>query len=194
VRVLAVDDRLAERDFSHLQQQWVTTLGHGRGLEAEHHFERELAGAEVALRHRHEPVGGENFVAAAWAALLESVHEKAAVEHPTPAEFLLHQHMERRGDRRSGGAGGRAKKGLVDERFGLVAHGTVLRVVHLVHLHGGVVMLHGLRWLLLPSGLLSLRLRRRVMLVLRMRDEREKEECKKKCGLHGPLPYEFEQR
>ncbi len=64
VGVLAVDDGLAECGFSLLEELGVLAVGDGGGFEGEHGAQSELAGAELARGHGHEPVGGEELVAA----------------------------------------------------------------------------------------------------------------------------------
>ncbi len=71
VGVLAVGDGLTEGGLALLEEERVLLGGDGGGLEREHGAEGELAGAEAALGHGHEPVGGEELVAAAGAGLLD---------------------------------------------------------------------------------------------------------------------------
>ena len=66
--------------------------GDGGGFEREHGAEGELAvfsvRAELVGGHGHDPVGGEELVGAARAALLGVGEEGGAVEHEGPAAIL----------------------------------------------------------------------------------------------------------
>ena len=61
VRVLAVDDGLAEGGLALLEELRVLAVGDGSGFEREHRPQRELTGADLAHRHGHDPVGGKNL-------------------------------------------------------------------------------------------------------------------------------------
>ena len=99
VRVLAVDDGLAEGGFALLEELGVLAVGDGCGFEREHGAQSELAGAELSHGHGHEPVGGEELVAAAALAqvagegvgggvLLGVGDEGGAVQHEHPAAVV----------------------------------------------------------------------------------------------------------
>src|SRR5689334_19748182 len=70
VRVLSVDDRLTECRLSLLEEQRILTLRNRRRLKTEHGTEGDCPLPYVALRHRHDPVWGEELVAAACTGLL----------------------------------------------------------------------------------------------------------------------------
>ena len=82
--MLTVVDRTTERRLALLKQLRIEPVSDGRRLQAEHAAKREQAGAKRSLRHRHEPVGRENLVAAARPALLPDVEEGFAMEHQHP--------------------------------------------------------------------------------------------------------------
>lgn len=105
VRVLAVDDGAAVGGFSLLEEQRVFAAGDGGGLKAEHGAQSELAGAKRALRHGHEPVGGEELVASARAGLLRVNDEGVGVEHEHPVAAHGHEHAHGRGVRLRTGSG-----------------------------------------------------------------------------------------
>jgi len=69
VGVLAVDDGLAEGGFALLEELGVLAGADGGGFEREHGAEGELAVSavlpELTHGHGHDPVGGEDLVAAA---------------------------------------------------------------------------------------------------------------------------------
>ncbi len=96
VGVLAVDDGFAEGGFALLKELGVLAGADRGGFERKHGAESELAvsavGAELTHGHGHDPVGGEEFVGAARAALLGVGDEGAAVEHEHPSAVVVHEH------------------------------------------------------------------------------------------------------
>ncbi len=164
--MLAVDDGLAEGGFALLEELGVLAGADGGGFEREHGAEGKLTGAELAHGHGHEPVGGEELVAATddwrqagdvelragggrgagWVpsgVLLGVGEEGGAVEHEHPACVVGHDHGRRCGCGFDAGAG----VGVVELR--LDEGGGRFHYVH-VHAHrsrGGVLRrghLHGL--------------------------------------------------
>src|SRR5205814_8895747 len=69
VGMLAINDGPAERRLALLKQFGVLLTGNGARFEAEHGSYRQLPRSEIALRHRHEPVGREHLVSSTWTAL-----------------------------------------------------------------------------------------------------------------------------
>ena len=133
--MLAVDDGPSEGRFTHLQELGVTPPRHRRGLEAQHGAQRQCAGARLALRHGHEPVGRENLVAPARPALLNGAQETHAVEHQSPAPAGRHQHGMRSRVRLGARARRVMVKHLFDERTRPHLHRAMMRglITHAGH-------------------------------------------------------------
>ena len=168
VRMLAVDDRLAEGGLALLEEQWILAAGDGGGFEGEHRAEGKLARTKLPHRHGHDPVGGEEFVPAASRFRLasRSLHlilasmllyvgdEGRAVQHQHPAGAVRHDHVHRSRCRLDARAGREMVQLRVDQVGGLLHHihlhrGLRLLVVHRAHIHSGHVR-H--RWLLRVRG------------------------------------------
>src|SRR5579864_8762698 len=94
--MLAIDNCLSESSLSLLQHFRISFAGHSCWFQAKHGSKRKGAVGEFSLRHRHKPVCREELVSATWAALLDIVDERFAVEHQHPAALLPHQHFRRR--------------------------------------------------------------------------------------------------
>ena len=139
--MLTINDGLAERRLTRLEQFRVPSLGDGRRFDAQHGSEGERASAQFPLRHRHDPVGSENFVPATWAALLQGIKESHSVEHEHPLSTHSHEHRNRR-------------RGRLDRGSMAVPHSGPLHfVLHPGHL---VFLLHLLGWI---RGFRRIRLR-----------------------------------
>ena len=85
VRVLAVDDGDAVGGFAGGEEQRVALAGNGGGFGAEHGAEGEGAGSGAVRRGEHDPVGGEDLVAAARAGLIGVHAEELAAGGERPA-------------------------------------------------------------------------------------------------------------
>ena len=70
MRMLAIHNRQSVGGFSGLEEFRVSPLRDGGGLQTEHGPERYRMTPEVARDHRHQPIGGKQFVASARPALL----------------------------------------------------------------------------------------------------------------------------
>ena len=90
VRMLPVDELLAERGLAGLKQLRILAARDGRRLEAEHGPQQQMPSAERPLRGDHHPVGGELFLAAARTGGAQIVERREAVQHQMPRAF--HEH------------------------------------------------------------------------------------------------------
>ena len=79
--------------------------------------------------HGHDPVGGKEFVIAAWAALLDVIEKSFPVKHEIPLAFHGHEHGGRSGIRLSIGAGGYVMLQQLDQRMGFHGHGLFTHVL-----------------------------------------------------------------
>ena len=106
VRMLAVDDRLAERGLAGLKELGILPVADRGRLEAEHRAELNRAAPCRALGGEHPPVRGEVLVVSARTGLAERVECGVGVRHQMPRARVSHQHLHRRGRGIRGRSGG----------------------------------------------------------------------------------------
>jgi hypothetical protein len=92
--MLPVHDRATESGLTLLEEFRVAPVGNAGRLEAEHGPQGQRALVEFSLGHGHPPVGGEQFVSAARAALLNVAQESFAMKHQRPISPGRHEHFE----------------------------------------------------------------------------------------------------
>ena len=136
MRMLPIDQRLPMRGLAGLEQLGIAALPEEERLQAQHRAKHQVSGPELALGDAHEPVRGEELVAAAVAGLHDLASEQRGVVHQHPAAVVEHRHVHRRGC----GVGARSRR-LLRQKVG---HGVVLHL-HLV-LHVLVLWLRLRLW------------------------------------------------
>ncbi len=95
--MLAIVDRTAEGCLALLEQLRIETTCDRRRLQADHGPQRQLPRANLALGHRHEPIGAKNFVCASRTALLCGIEESLSVKHEHPVALHDHEHGDLHG-------------------------------------------------------------------------------------------------
>src|SRR5437868_11768256 len=73
MRMLTIDDRLAESGFALLKQFRIAPLGYGGWFQAQHALESQGSATKLALRHEHPPVCRKQLVGATRPGLLDVI-------------------------------------------------------------------------------------------------------------------------
>src|SRR5690348_14191186 len=178
---------MPERRLTLLEELRIISPGDRCWFKTQHRSRGEGAWAKLSLRHRHEPVRGENLVRTTWAALLQHVEKCHAVEHQHPLAFHCHKHRRRRGIWLCTRSRCTVMGDLLNECVRLLMH-VHLRVGHFAVLHPSRAVLvlarrhlHAGHLLLVRGRLLSRRLR----LLLcdgRSGEGERKDECNENCS------------
>ena len=94
--MLTIVNRLSLAHLAARQHIGVSATANRPGLEADHSAQAEMAGAEISIRHAHEPVDAAALIAAPVTPLVQILQKGISVSHQHPFAGLAVDGVHRR--------------------------------------------------------------------------------------------------
>src|SRR5262245_4320677 len=94
--MLLVVKRYAVALLSACQKRRISAAPDRRRFGTEHGSQLELAAAQTALGHAHDPVDASPLVITSIAAGIDVLNERVSVQHEHPGPAMTHQTLHRR--------------------------------------------------------------------------------------------------